>query len=521
VVPVNYEISHHRATSWLWCELPPSCNDRQLVGARKLAHHPAAPASTGGYRLARRGGERLMNARTGPDRYQIAARMERLPLSPWHNKIRLIVGSVNFSDAFDALTVAYVLPALIPLWQLQSTDIGLLISIGYAGQVCGGILSGWLAEKYGRVPLMVANIVLFSVMSLCCILAQNFSVLLSLRFLQGIGLGGEVPIANSYINEFAKSTERGRFVLLQQLMFPVGLTTVALVGTFVVPALGWQWMFVLGGLPVLLALPMIRVLPESPRWLASRGRDEEADRVLTRIEALVSSNGARPLPPIPTGVAPAVASVSRFRDLFAGIYLKRTLSLWVLWFCAYLITYAMTGWLPSIMRTVYHLPVSQSNLYGFILNITGLLVLLFAAFRIDRIGRKLAFSVGFLLAAVPLFAAALTPNLGPLAVVTLATLAFAAMGMIPGSLGMYTAENYPNHLRAIGSGASSISQRLSSVLGPYLVGMILPGYGVGGVFGMFAIFAVIGGISCALFSTETAGKTLEQLSPKTTPDPAA
>ncbi len=458
-----------------------------------------------------------MIAGAGVDRYQIAARMERLPLSPWHNKIRLIVGSVNFSDAFDALTVAYVLPALIPLWHMVPAEIGALISIGYAGQVIGGIVSGWLAEKYGRVPLMVSNIVLFSLMSFACVLAQNYPTLLTLRFLQGIGLGGEVPIANTYINEFAKSTQRGRFVLLQQLMFPVGLTTVALVGTFVVPRLGWQWMFVLGGLPVLLALPMIRVLPESPRWLASRGRAEDADRVLTQVEVLVSARGTVPLPPIPTDIAPAVASVSRFRDLFEGIYLQRTLSLWVLWFCAYLITYAMTGWLPSIMRTVYHQSVAQSNLYGFVVSLTGLLVLLFAAFTIDKIGRKRAYAGGFLLAAVPLFVAAFTPNLGVFAVVTLATLAFAAMGMIPGSLGMYTAENYPNHLRAIGSGASSISQRLSSVVGPYLVGMILPGYGVSGVFGMFAVFAVIAGVTCVLFSAETAGKTLEELSPTAAP----
>jgi MFS transporter, putative metabolite:H+ symporter len=455
------------------------------------------------------------------DRYQIAARLERLPLSPWHNKIRLIVGSVNFSDAFDALTVAYVLPALIPLWHMVPSEIGALISIGYAGQVIGGILSGCLAEKYGRVPLMVANIVLFSLMSLACIFAQSYPALLTLRFLQGIGLGGEVPIANTYISEFAKSTGRGRFVLIQQLMFPIGLTTVALVGTFVVPKLGWQWMFVLGGLPVLLALPMIRVLPESPRWLASRGRGEDADIALTRIEGQISRQHGAPLPPIPSNVAPAVASAARFGDLFAGIYLKRTLSLWVLWFCAYLITYAMTGWLPSIMRTTYHLPVAQSNLYGFVVNVTGLLVLLLAAFTIDKIGRKRAFSIGFLLAAVPLFIAAFTPNLSALALLTLATLAFAAMGMIPGSLGMYTAENYPNQLRAIGSGASSISQRLSSVLGPYLVGLILPAYGVGGVFGMFAVFAVIGGIACALFSVETAGKTLEQLSPAAAPSGTA
>jgi putative MFS transporter len=281
--------------------------------------------------------------------------------------------------------------------------------------------------------------------------------------------------------------------------------------------LGWQWMFVLGGLPVLLALPMIRVLPESPRWLASRGRDEDADRVMTRIEALVSKDGAVPLPPIPANIAPAVAAQARFRDLFDGIYRKRTLSLAVLWFCTYGITYAMTGWLPSIMRTVYHLPVSQSNLYGFVVNITGLLVLLLAAFTIDRLGRKRAYTGGLLLAAVPLLVVAFTPDLSALALAAMATLAFAAMGMIPGSLGMYTAENYPNHLRALGSGASSVSQRLSSVVSPYLVGIILPAYGVGGVYAMFAVFAVIGGITCALFSVETAGKTLEELSPATSP----
>ncbi len=462
-----------------------------------------------------------MSNGAGVDRYQIAARMERLPLSPWHNKMRLIVGSANFSDAFDALTVAYVLPALIPLWKIGPAEIGALISIGYLGQVFGGVASGWLAEKYGRVPLMVANIVLFSLMSFACILAQSYAALFVLRFLQGIGLGGEVPIANTYVSEFAKSQKRGRFVLIQQLMFPIGLTTVALVGIFVVPILGWQWMFVLGGLPVLLALPMIRVLPESPRWLVGRGRDADADRVLTQIEQIVSKGGAVPLPPVPANVPPAVASTGRFRDLFGSAYRTRTLSLWVLWFCAYGITYAMTGWMPSIMRTVYHLPVSQSNTYGFVLNISGLLVLLLAVFTIDRIGRKRAFSVGFLLAAVPLFIAAFTPNLSAFALAAMATLAFSAMGMIPGSLGMYTAENYPNHLRAIGNGASSISQRLSSVISPYLVGMILPAYGVGGVYAMFAIFAVIGGVTCALFSIETAGKTLEELSPAHAPAAAA
>jgi putative MFS transporter len=447
------------------------------------------------------------------DTYQIAARMERLPVARWHHKMRLIVGSANFSDAFDALTIAYVLPVLIPLWHLTEAEIGLLISIGYVGQVIGGVLSGWLADRHGRVRVMTGNVVFFSLMSFACIFAPSYAALFTLRFLQGIGLGGEVPIANTYVSEFATSRGRGRFVLIQQLMFPIGLTTVALVGAFVVPRFGWPWMFAIGGLPVLLALPMLRVLPESPRWLASRGRFAEADRVLARIESVVAAQTGKPLPPIPAGVAPAVAARGRFRDLLDVAYRRRTLSLWVLWFCTYLITYAMTGWLPSIMRKVYHQTVAQSNLYGFVVNITGLAVLLLAAFTIDRIGRRRAYAVGYLLGAVPLLVAALVPDIGALGLAACATLSFGAMGMIPGSLGMYTAENYPNHLRAIGHGATSISQRLSSVIGPYMVGWILPRYGVGGVFAMFASFAVIGGITSALFSLETAGKTLEELSP--------
>jgi putative MFS transporter len=261
------------------------------------------------------------------DKYQIAARMERLPLSRWHNKMRLIVGSTNFSDAFDALTIAYVLPALIPMWHLAPSEIGALISIGYLGQAAGGLMSGWFADRYGRVPVMVGNIILFSLMSFACALANDYWTLFGMRFVQGIGLGGEVPIANTYVSEFGKSKGRGRFVLMQQIMFPIGLTTAGLVGYFAVPHLGWRWMFLLGGLPVLLAIPMIRALPESPRWLASRGRDDEADRIMTHVEALVTRNGAIPLPPMPTGVTPVAPAHGRFRDLFSHFYLKRTLSL--------------------------------------------------------------------------------------------------------------------------------------------------------------------------------------------------
>jgi putative MFS transporter len=144
-------------------------------------------------------------------------------------------------------------------------------------------------------------------------------------------------------------------------------------------------------------------------------------------------------------------------------------------------------------------------------------VLFLAVFTIDRIGRKVAFAGGFLLAAIPLLVVTFMADISAFGLAAMATLAFGLMGMIPGSLGMYTAENYPNHLRAIGHGATSVSQRLSSVISPFLVGLILPAYGVGGVYGMFALFAIVGGFTCWIFSIETAGKTLEELSPTIAP----
>ncbi|MFZ0840241.1 MAG: MFS transporter, partial [Xanthobacteraceae bacterium] len=199
--------------------------------------------------------------------YQIAARIERLPLSAWHLKILIPIGTGWFFDAFDALAIAYVLPVLIGLWKLTPPEIGALIAVGYFGQVIGSISFGWLAERIGRVPCTLYTMLLFSVMSFACAFAWDLRSLEAMRFIQGIGLGGEIPIMASYIGEFAASKSRGRFALGYQLLFTVGLLFAGLAGVYVIPALGWQWMFIIGALPALIALPLRWLLPESPRWL--------------------------------------------------------------------------------------------------------------------------------------------------------------------------------------------------------------------------------------------------------------
>src|SRR3954452_22255940 len=241
----------------------------------------------------------------------IVARLERLPTSWWQVKARIIVGVATFFDAFDALAIASILPVIVPLWKLTPPQIGLMISAGFLGQLLGALLFGWIAERYGRMTAMIWSIALFGIMSLMCALAWDYNSLLLFRTIQGIGLGGEVPVAAVFISELAKAQGRGRFVLLYELVFPIGLVAASLVGLWVVPHLGWQYMFVIGALPALLTLALRSLLPESPRWLAVRGRDAEAQAAMTLIEMETQKATGQPLPPPkPVGLHVRQASVA-------------------------------------------------------------------------------------------------------------------------------------------------------------------------------------------------------------------
>src|SRR5215813_4238053 len=333
----------------------------------------------------------------------VVARIERLPLSAWQIRTRIIMGVATFFDAFDALAIAAVLPAIAPLWKLTPPQIGLIISAGFAGQLVGALLFGWVSERYGRMTAMVWSIAVFAVMSLVCAVAWDFSSLLIFRAIQGIGLGGEVPVAAAYISELTRAQGRGRFVLLYELVFPIGLVGASLVGLWVVPQLGWQWMFVLGALPALLALVLRRLLPESPRWLALRGRDTEAETALAAIEKEVVAATGQPLPPPQAVVATRLVPAS-WADLFGSLYLRRTLVVWVIWFAAYLVNYGLAVWLPTLYRTLYGLPLDAALRYGLITQAVGLVGTLVCAFAIDHVGRRPWFALAFAGAAVALIA---------------------------------------------------------------------------------------------------------------------
>jgi putative MFS transporter len=441
----------------------------------------------------------------------VVARIERMPTSWWHVKTRIIIGVATFFDAFDALAIAFVLPVLAPLWKLTGPQIGFMISVGYVGQLLGALFFGWLAQRQGRMTAMIWAIGTFAVMSLVCAFAWDYNSLLVFRTIQGFGLGGEVPIAAVYISELSRARGRGRFVLLYELVFPVGLVCAGFIGAWLVPRFGWQSMFIVGALPALLALVLRWLLPESPRWLAVNGYHAEAEAALSLIERETEKSTGRPLP-APQVIVATQSRAASWADLFGPDYLSRTLVVWVIWFTAYLINYGLAIWLPTLYRTVFKLPLAVSLQYGLITQVVGFVGAAVCALTIDRFGRRPWFALAFAGAAVALFSLWLDGAKTAESVLIYVSLAYFFVSTINIGVYLYTPELYPTRSRALAVGTATAWLRLASIIGPAVVGFMV-GTGLQSVFLAFAIIAVIAAVTTFWFAVETKGRVLEEVSP--------
>jgi putative MFS transporter len=443
----------------------------------------------------------------------LLARLERVPVTRRLMTIRVVVGTATFFDAYTVLVIAFAMPKLVTEWQLTPAWVGAILSAGYVGQFIGAILFGWVAERIGRMPTLLITIVLFVSMDIACLFAWGGMSMLVFRFLQGIGTGGEVPVASAYINEFVGARKRGRFFLLYEVIFPVGLLFAGLAGYFLVPEFGWRALFIVGLVPAVLMIPLRVLMPESPRWLASKGRLEKADKIVSMLEReAVKEN--KPLPePVVRPVDPKATARSDWRELFRGIYLKRTLMIWALWITVYVINNGLVTWLPTLYQQVFKLPLQTSLLYGWVTSAVGVVASVVCALYIDKVGRKRWYAIAFLLATVPFVILTALGATTATQVVILAPIAYAILQTIAFSLYLYSAEIYPTRLRAVGTGFGSAWLRAASSVGPLLVGFVVADLGIRYVFAAFAVVALIGGVVTMRYAIETKGRVLEELSP--------
>jgi putative MFS transporter len=336
--------------------------------------------------------------------------------------------------------------------------------------------------------------------------------LIAFRVIQGIGVGGEMPVAATYISELSKARGRGRFFLLYEMIFPIGLMATSQIGAWVVPNWGWTSMFWIGGIPGLVITFLLLELPESPRWLISHGRIREAEHIIKQIEAWAGTHHGAATPVESSDVTSPPAERARWSELLGTTYRTRTLIVWALWATAYFVSNSLNNWLPSLYNTVYHLPLGQSLRAASMTNVTQVAILLLCAVYIDRIGRRNWAIVCFLIGATALAILGLTGARDVTSVILLATFSYGIIGSVNAVLYLYTPEIYPTRMRAIGTGLATSWLRLASAVGPTIVGFMVTAQGIGSVFLMFAATGLLGMLA-AFGMIETRARRLEEIAP--------
>lgn len=428
-------------------------------------------------------------------------RLDRLPFTRQHT--RLVVGSgVGWAlDAMDVGLVSFVMVALSQQWGLTSGEVSWVASIGFVGMAIGASVGGLLADRIGRRSVFALTLLVYGLATGAAALSTGLLMLLVLRFIIGLGLGAELPVASTLVSEYAPARIRGRVVVILEAFWAVGWFLAAVVGYQVVPAsdAGWRWAFAIGLLPAAYALVVRYSLPESVRFLERRGRTEEAEAAVRVYEGAA---GVEPVDSPPTEVAPKAQPA----QLWTRAMRVRTGSLWAVWFGVNFAYYGAFIWIPSLL-VAQGFPMAKS--FGFTLIITAAQLpgYALAAVLVEVWGRRatlMTFLVGSAASAL-LFGQAGTETTILLSGCALSFFNLGAWG----ALYAITPETYPTWMRATGSGAATAFGRIAAILAPLLVPVLTDLGGTGLVFAVLAVAFAGAGIA-ALGLPERQGTALEE-----------
>lgn len=443
----------------------------------------------------------------------LIGRMERLPVGKFHYKMLGINGAAWAFDAFDVGLVTFVVTALTKSWHLTPAQVGLFLSVGLFGMFFGAVVSGPIADRWGRKAVFQITMLFFAVFSLLCAVAPNFISLVIFRFFVGVGLGGETPVVTSLLGEFIPASKRGKLQGLLNTFWAVGWLASAVISYFIIPTAGWRWAFVAGALPAFYIFVVRRHLPESPRWLISKGRNEEAEKIVESIEQKLIAEGLT-LPKVNLKDVQVNESGKKQKVnlalLFSNKYFKRTIMLWGLWFLAMFGYYGLFSWLPSLFVKAGHTMV-KSFLYVLIMQIAYVPNQVFSAYLMDKVGRKKLLVGNLILAGIAavIYGWALGHGVNTGIVVLLGVITSFFVSAIMGITYTYTPELYPTTVRATGVGAASACSRIGSMLAPIVIGAGLTSVGISGVFAIVSGAFILAGILVAGLGIETKGIVLK------------
>jgi putative MFS transporter len=419
-----------------------------------------------------------------------------------------LIGIGMFFDGFDIYVAATVLGAMLKSGFSTMGQNAQFVSVTFFGMMLGSFLTGFLGDRYGRRFNYQANLAIFGLASLAAAFAPSIGVLILLRFIMGVGLGAENVVGYSTMTEFIPPRVRGKWLGGMSVFVVSGLPITALVGTLVIPRFGWRTMFVLGGLGAMVVWYMRKALPESPRWLESIGRTDEADAILRGIENEVAlQHGVLPLPTSAPTANPSWSLASLLSPLLLPRMIVGAVSLIVV----NTLIFGFVTWLPSFFVQEGR-SVATSFGYSLVMSIGAPIGSAISAFTSDTWGRKPTI-IGASLATI------LIGGFYPFISNPIVLLVVGFLLMIPIYVlvtllfAIYIPELFPTEVRLRASGICNTFGRGATILTPFLVVALFRSYGIGGVLSLMIGLLIVQILVVLFWGVEPKNRRLEEIDP--------
>ncbi len=446
-----------------------------------------------------------------------AGRLDRLPISRFHWKILGLIAGGAFLDAFDIYLANGAVASMVKEGFTDLRHGAIFVSSTFIGMMIGAFAAGYLGDRLGRRYSYQLNLAVFGLASLAACFAPNIEWLIVLRLVMGIGLGAELVVAAGTLAEFVPPATRGKWVSLLAVITNSGLFAALAAGYWIIPHLGWRYMFALAGIGALVVWFLRKRMPESPRWLESVGRLDEAEATLASIEQQVRAQHGE-LPPVERAVSLNVGKVPISR-LFAPDMRARLLVAALTAIGVNVGLYGFVAWLPTFF-VAEGLSVVKSLGFVFFMSIGSPVGGLIGYVVADRWGRArsivvaslISIALGWIYVTLRDATAIVMVGFGLVsALYTITTLGL--FGYIP--------ELFPTEVRLRGTGVAGTAGRASSIVTPYLALLLYQRFGVSGVISMVSLVLVVLCVAIVVLRVETSRQALEDIAPGDAADSSA
>ena len=419
--------------------------------------------------------------------------IDRIGFGRFQKRLLAVCGVTWAADAAEVFLIAFALPGFMAEFDLTPGQAGLVVSSTFLGMFIGAWFWGSISDKIGRRTGFQITIAIFAIFGLASAFAPTVWWLVVLRCLTGFGLGGALPLDFSLFAEFLPRKNRGRMLVLLESFWGVGTLAAAGLAWILVPTLGWRYLLATSAIAAIFVLWVRMRVPESPRWLMTQGREEEARAVLNQVAA---ENGS---PRIETPLAPPAPQPKIGpTDLLRSRLRKITLVNWSAWFLIAFSYYGIFVWLPTILRDEYGFVSTYA--YTFFLVAVQMPGYFSAAWLVEKWGRKPTLTVYLTASAACTFVWAFVSSTA--AVLTAAGLmSFFTLGAFA-VLYTYTPETYPTTLRTTGMGSASGWARVGGFIAPFVGGLLID-VSLTLALSVFALAFIVNAGVIGLFAHET------------------